>query len=81
MLTQTVTDTPRGVRVTVQDRQQTLIHRVLYGEPSADEVQKALETFTAYKLDLCSISEVRRHTSRAMHEAMIIWRACGEVCK
>lgn len=87
MLIQQVQQTTNGVRITVSDklqaqaREQSIIHSVLYGEPTEFEVQKALETFTAYQLDLTDINEVRKHSPRAMHKAMAIWRELGGIRK
>lgn len=78
MLTQSILETGRGVRITVSDsnpREQKLIHSVLYGEPTADEVQRALEALTAFELGLAGVGELRRHTQAAMRQAMIIWNA------
>lgn len=67
---QEVWATATGVCVRVSNPQGSLIRAVLYGDPTEDEVQRALEAFTAWKLDLTTISEVRRHAERALSEAM-----------
>lgn len=78
MLTQHITQTDRGLRITVSDTnhyEKNLIHSAIYGEATADQVQKALEALTAFHLDLTSASELRKHPPMAMKEAMIIWNA------
>lgn len=46
------------------------VHTVLYGEPDEQEIQKALETFTAYKSQLTTISAVRQLRPHVSAEAM-----------
>ena len=56
----------------------TLEMCVIYGEPTEAEIQKALETWTAYKLGLTRISAVRQLKPAALHEAKILYAASNQ---
>jgi len=73
--------TDKGVRITTADNHRDLIQSVIYGDPTDDEVQRALEAYTAWHLGLTSISEVRRHSQKALRIAMPMWRGLGSVRK